>query len=229
MISGIFLYMFLRFYDTDRDPLTGLRNRMSFYADCKRYGQLINAVASVDMNGLKELNDTKGHEAGDKALQAIADSLKDVAGRRIMVYRIGGDEFIILFIRQDQIVVSDVMHRSESERLLILIDEPARTTNPVEGKALVQAIATIMGQRDSITMITTHYSQLGVNCRRLRVRGFVESLSDMPITAQTINRFIDYSLILDNSDEVPHEALRIAELLNCHPELIRQAKQFLLP
>ena len=111
MISGIFLYMFLRFYDTDRDPLTGLRNRMSFYADCKRYGQLINAVASVDMNGLKELNDTKGHEAGDKALQAIADSLKDVAGRRIMVYRIGGDEFIILFIRQDQIVVSDVMHR----------------------------------------------------------------------------------------------------------------------
>ena len=125
--------------------------------------------------------------------------------------------------------ISDVMHRSESERLLILIDEPARTTNPVEGKALVQAIATIMGQRDSITMITTHYSQLGVNCRRLRVRGFVESLSDMPITAQTINRFIDYSLILDNSDEVPHEALRIAELLNCHPELIRQAKQFLLP
>ena len=82
MISGIFLYMFLRFYDTDRDPLTGLRNRMSFYADCKRYGQLINAVASVDMNGLKELNDTKGHEAGDKALQAIADSLKDVAGRQ---------------------------------------------------------------------------------------------------------------------------------------------------
>ena len=125
--------------------------------------------------------------------------------------------------------ISDVMHRSESERLLILIDEPARTTNPIEGKALVQAIATIMGQRDSITMITTHYSQLGVNCRRLRVRGFVESLSDMPITAQTINRFIDYSLILDNSDEVPHEALRIAELLNCHPELIRQAKQFLLP
>ena len=111
LISSIFLYMFLRFYDTDRDPLTGLRNRMSFYADCDRYGSLINAVASVDMNGLKELNDTKGHEAGDRALQAIADSLKDVAGRRIMVYRIGGDEFVILFIRQDQIVVSDVMHR----------------------------------------------------------------------------------------------------------------------
>lgn len=124
--------------------------------------------------------------------------------------------------------ISDVMKRGEKERLLVLIDEPARTTNPIEGKALVQAIATIMGQRNSITMITTHYSQLGVNCRRLRVKGFVESLGDVPLSAQTINRFIDYSLIPDTSDEVPQEALRIAELLDCHPELIRQARHFLL-
>ena len=124
--------------------------------------------------------------------------------------------------------VSDVLHRSESERLMVLIDEPARTTNPVEGKALVQAIVTIMQQHDSFTMITTHYSQLGVACRRLRVKGFVEQLADMPLTAQTINRFIDYSLIADTSDEVPQEALRIAELLECHPELIRQARNFLM-
>ena len=124
--------------------------------------------------------------------------------------------------------ISDVMKCSDKERLLILIDEPARTTNPVEGKALVQAIATIMEQRKSITMITTHYSQLGVDCRRLRVKGFVESMSDVPLTAQTINRFIDYSLIPDSSDEAPQEALRIAELLECHSELINQTKRFLL-
>jgi dsDNA-specific endonuclease/ATPase MutS2 len=124
--------------------------------------------------------------------------------------------------------ISDVMKRSESEHLLVLIDEPARTTNPVEGKALVQAIATIMQQRESFTMITTHYSQLGVECRRLRVKGFVENMADMPLTAQTINRFIDYSLVTDTSDEVPQEALRIAELLDCHPEMIRQARLHLL-
>ena len=85
---------------------------MSFFADIKRFPKdSITALCEFDLNNLKIINDTKGHEAGDKALQAIADSLKDVAGRRIMVYRIGGDEFIILFIRQDQIVVSDVMHR----------------------------------------------------------------------------------------------------------------------
>ena len=124
--------------------------------------------------------------------------------------------------------ISDVMKRSENEHLLVLIDEPARTTNPVEGKALVQAIATIMQQRESFTMITTHYSQLGVECRRLRVKGFVENMADMPLTAQTINRFIDYSLVKDTSDEVPQEALRIAELLDCHPEMIRQARLHLL-
>ena len=77
-------------------------------------------------------------------------------------------------------------------------------------------------------MITTHYSQLGVECRRLRVKGFVENMADMPLTAQTINRFIDYSLVTDTSDEVPQEALRIAELLDCHPEMIRQARLHLL-
>ena len=123
--------------------------------------------------------------------------------------------------------ISEVLYRSQQERLLVLIDEPARTTNPVEGKALVQALATIMDSRDSVTLVTTHYSQLGLSCRRLRVKGFVEELVDTPLTAENINRFIDYSLVEDDSDEVPHEALRIAEMLSCHPDLVSSARQFL--
>lgn len=123
--------------------------------------------------------------------------------------------------------ISDVIYRSQTEHLLVLIDEPARTTNPVEGKALVQALATIMNPRRSVTIVTTHYSQLGVPCRRLRVKGFVESLVDKPLTAQNINRYIDYSLVADDSDEVPREALRIAEMLSCHPDLLAAARGFL--
>ena len=123
--------------------------------------------------------------------------------------------------------ISDVIYRSQTEHLLVLIDEPARTTNPVEGKALVQALATIMNPRRSVTIVTTHYSQLGVPCRRLRVKGFVESLVDKPLTAQNINRYIDYSLVTDHSDEVPREALRIAEMLSCHPDLLAAARGFL--
>ena len=123
--------------------------------------------------------------------------------------------------------ISEVLYRSQKERLLVLIDEPARTTNPIEGKALVQALASIMDSRHSISLITTHYSQLGLQCRRLRVKGFVESMVNVPLSAQNINSFIDYSLIEDDSDEVPHEALRIAEMLSCHPDLISLARNYL--
>ena len=84
-----------------------------------------------------------------------------------------------------------------------------------------------MNLRNSFTLVTTHYSQLGIACRRLRVKGFVEDLVDKPLTAQNINRYIDYSLVPDDSDEVPHEALRIAEMLSCHQELLTTAREFL--
>ncbi len=125
------------------------------------------------------------------------------------------------------IKISDTVTRAANERLLILIDEPARTTNPVEGKAIVQSVATLLEQRPSTTLITTHYSQLGLGCRRLRVKGFVEGLADKPLTPDNINQFMDYSLLDDDSDEVPQEALRIADILRCNPELLATAKKFL--
>ncbi|MBR4738376.1 MAG: hypothetical protein IK058_00050 [Bacteroidales bacterium] len=126
------------------------------------------------------------------------------------------------------IKISDILKRSRKEMLLVLIDEPARTTNPIEGKALVQALITIMEQVSSVTLITTHYGQLGTRCHRLRVKGFVEDMADMPLTPQNINSFIDYSLTEDQSDNVPHEALRIASILGCDEEMIALAKTKIL-
>ena len=123
------------------------------------------------------------------------------------------------------IKISDILDTCRHHEMLVLIDEPARTTNPVEGKALVQAIIKILNTLNSTTLVTTHYSQLGATCRRLRVRGFVENLSDLPLNPQNINRFIDYSLTEDTSDDVPHEALRIATILHCDPEMISLAQQ----
>ena len=125
------------------------------------------------------------------------------------------------------IKISNTLQRARTERMLVLIDEPARTTNPVEGKAIVQSISRILDQLPSITLITTHYSQLGLGCRRLRVRGFVEDMADGMLTPQNINRFMDYSLVADDSDEVPQEALRIASILGCDEEMIKQALTFM--
>ncbi|MBQ3580229.1 MAG: hypothetical protein II975_04460 [Bacteroidales bacterium] len=125
------------------------------------------------------------------------------------------------------IKISEVVQLSAKKRLLVLIDEPARTTNPVEGKAIVQALSDILISRDSFSLVTTHYSQLGVPCRRLRIAGFREDLVGAPLSPENINLFMDYSLVEDNSDTVPQEALRIATLLRCDGTLIQKAQEHL--
>lgn len=125
------------------------------------------------------------------------------------------------------IKISNILSDCRKREMLVLIDEPARTTNPTEGKALVQAIIKLLETMQSVTVITTHYDHLGAACRRLRVRGFVEDMADVPLTPQNINRFIDYSLTEDQSDNVPHEALRIATILGCDNDMITIAKEML--
>ena len=98
MISVIFYYMFIRSRDTNRDAMTNLLNRQSFYEDMEMYQARATAVASIDMNGLKRLNDAKGHDAGDQALAAIGESLLAISGRSVIPYRMGGDEFVVLFL-----------------------------------------------------------------------------------------------------------------------------------
>ena len=57
------------------------------------------------------------------------------------------------------------------------------------------------------------------------MKGFVEGMENIPLTPQSINRFIDYSLTEDQSDNVPHEALRIAAILGCDEQLISLAQE----
>ena len=97
LVSSLVFYMFLRAQDMDHDPLTGLRNRRVFYEDCRRNGSAVTAVASIDMNGLKKKNDELGHDAGDRALKMIGRGLRGGMGRKMVAYRVGGDEFMLLF------------------------------------------------------------------------------------------------------------------------------------
>lgn len=82
------------------DSLTGLGNRRAYEEDARKLGegQLGSdfVYVSADANGLKELNDTKGHAAGDEYLKGIAYVLNRCLGGYGMVYRTGGDEFVAL-------------------------------------------------------------------------------------------------------------------------------------
>lgn len=100
--SSIFFYFVLYSHDNRLDTLTGILNRQAFYDDCASLNKNIKAVASLDMNGLKDLNDIKGHQFGDEALKSIGQCLRLYSNRNMSAYRIGGDEFAILFFHDDK-------------------------------------------------------------------------------------------------------------------------------
>jgi diguanylate cyclase (GGDEF)-like protein len=84
------------------DPLTGIFNRRSFESQlnkeierCKRYEQSLAALM-LDIDDFKQLNDEKGHLAGDEALKDLARILKEGVRKVDIVARFGGDEFVVL-------------------------------------------------------------------------------------------------------------------------------------
>ena len=81
---------------TRTDSLTRVLNRQACYAELETDPEGISALVSIDMNGLKDINDTHGHSAGDEALTTIALCLTQAAKAHQSVYRIGGDEFLVI-------------------------------------------------------------------------------------------------------------------------------------
>lgn len=79
------------------DALTGAYNRYSFEQQLERIKKnpIVTMIVTIDLNNLKIINDKLGHEAGDKAIKAVADYLmgKICKGN---LYRTGGDEFVII-------------------------------------------------------------------------------------------------------------------------------------
>ena len=110
---------------------------------------------------------------------------------------------------------------------LILIDEAARTTNPVEGVAIVSALIEIFEQRGVSALITTHYSGISHSCKCLRVKGVKRTNIDEKITVSNINRYIDYSLEEVESSDAPQEAIMIAELLGVSSDFIEKTKKYI--
>ena len=90
-------------YLAERDLLTGVLNRNSFESRIDSYAANCRSALAciyIDVNGLHELNNTKGHAAGDEMLKMVADALQShFKGRD--VYRIGGDEFVV-FVRDTE-------------------------------------------------------------------------------------------------------------------------------
>lgn len=94
-------------YQANHDPLTALDNRLSFREvvleaiKSARRGQEVHALAYVDLDQFKLVNDTSGHVAGDELLCQFSFLLKEAMKDHGTVARLGGDEFGILLAGRD--------------------------------------------------------------------------------------------------------------------------------
>ena len=81
-----------------RDGLTGLPNRHALHQDFARRASSNEeaAMALIDLDGFKSVNDQLGHFVGDQVLRYCAELLKEVCGRDARCYRLGGDEFAVV-------------------------------------------------------------------------------------------------------------------------------------
>jgi diguanylate cyclase (GGDEF)-like protein len=84
------------------DPLTGLRNHRAFHEDLARDLHRVGrtgvplSLVILDLDRLKEVNDSLGHQAGDDRLRAVADAISATGRGSDSAYRIGGDEFAVI-------------------------------------------------------------------------------------------------------------------------------------
>ena len=89
------------------DPLTGVKNRLAFDRIMKeevardiRYKRDLS-LAIIDIDNLKNINDTFGHDKGDEIIKDVADEIRNSVRKTDPVCRLGGDEFAIIFVETD--------------------------------------------------------------------------------------------------------------------------------
>ena len=112
------------------DELTGLYNRHYMRDELRRMSAHATrrdrpfAIISFDVDGLKAVNDSRGHQAGDALLRGVADSLRSVLRSEDIAVRTGGDEFVVLLPDADRGEAVKVAYRIR-QRIAALGDHGA--------------------------------------------------------------------------------------------------------
>lgn len=114
MAIALFIYYVFEILEqTKKDSLTGLLNRHAYEADICMNPEEITALVSIDMNGLKALNDNFGHAAGDEALETLGLCFNKALRSNQFAYRIGGDEFAIICRKTSYESLTELIKRIE--------------------------------------------------------------------------------------------------------------------
>ena len=92
----VLYYLFCYSQLTRRDALTKLYNRQTFFSDSRNMRDEISGIISIDLNELKWINDNMGHAEGDRAIKTVSECFIKCTEYSDKVYRVGGDEFVVL-------------------------------------------------------------------------------------------------------------------------------------
>ena len=132
-LSAIALHNQLRLQERERqaqhsaahDNLSGLPNRaallkaLRFAVANAEYVQTSVVVIYLDLDGFKEVNDSYGHETGDRLIRKVAQGFSAVCGRDGVLARVGGDEFALILTRPEAIASADAI----AKRMLEFLSE----------------------------------------------------------------------------------------------------------
>ena len=138
------------------DPLTGVLNRRGFLdalerelARARRYDRQV-ALAYIDVRGLKAVNDSEGHLAGDQLLREAAGMLEDSARADDVVGRIGGDELALLLGEQSndgaRVVAKRIKGQVPARRAMLRLRQPwdltiGTASYPADGETVDELLA----------------------------------------------------------------------------------------
>ena len=145
----------LLFDDARRDSLTLVGNRLRLSEDLataaarvKRYGHSYS-IALLDIDHFKPYNDTLGHPAGDLALRSVAQAVSGSLRAGDMVYRYGGEEFLVLLPEQTLDSALAAVDRLRASVQEVRLPHPA---NPPSGVVTVSGGVASLTQWDQVTV-----------------------------------------------------------------------------
>lgn len=155
----------------DSDTLTPLPNRRRFVREVervvhhgRRYGSPASWVMFVDLDGLKQINDTQGHIAGDAALIHVATILQAMVRTTDIVARIGGDEFGLLLEHIDAEAARD-----KAQRLIEAVaDQPLVMGGKRMRLSISIGLAELSAEDDAETLIARADSAMYAGRAQLR-------------------------------------------------------------
>ena len=126
------------------------------------------------------------------------------------------------------------------DRSLLLIDEIASGTNPIEGLALTKSITDYLKEQPYITLVTTHFEAVTEDrdVVNMQVTGLANAdfdrldkelrYANRRERINIIQKYMDYRLTrVDDSREIPKDALNIAKMLGIDANIIEKAKQYI--